>query len=69
MNKTTNILLFLCLLGIVYIIYYQNISFPNKLENCSSIATGFEKARNKTLDVTNEDISGYMKNIVSCIVD
>jgi hypothetical protein len=74
MNKLTQSLLILCLVGIVYLIYCQNIYYPNKLNNCSNIAIGFEKGRHylpntDTLEVTHQDISGYMKNIVSCIVD
>jgi hypothetical protein len=67
MNKLTNILLGLCLLGILYIIYYQRVYIPNTLDSCKEIAIGFERARNPSLEVTNQDISSYMKNLVSCL--
>jgi hypothetical protein len=63
-------LLIFCLLGIGYIIYSQQIAFPKKMEKCNEIAMGLEKARHAPVDdglVTNQDLSGYMKNIVSCL--
>lgn len=71
-NKTIIGLLVLCLAGIGYVIYYQQISLPNKLKKCNDIAVVFEKARHYPVDdlqVTNQDIASYMKNVVNCLAD
>lgn len=71
-NNLAIILSTISLLGIVYITYYQNVVVPNKLKKCHEIAVGFEKARHVPIDdlnVTNQDISLYMKNMVSCFSD
>lgn len=71
MHKISNILLILCLIGIIYVIYYQNIYFPRELKTCSEAALVFEKIGNLAGDfeVTNQDIVGYVKNVLACIAD
>lgn len=71
-NNLAIILSTISLLGIIYITYHQNVVVPNKLQKCHEIAIGFEKARHAPVDdlnVTNQDISSYMKNMVSCFSD
>lgn len=71
-NNSALILSALSLLVVVLLAYYQVIYIPQKLEGCHAIAVGFEKARHYPVDdleVTNQDISSYMKNVVSCMVD
>lgn len=71
-NNIVTGLLVLCLIGIVYIIYYQQVTFPNKLKRCNDIAVSFEKARHYPVDdlqVTNQDISSYMKNVANCLAN
>jgi hypothetical protein len=72
MNKIIIGLLILCLAGIGYVIYYQQAVFPNKLKKCNDIAVEFERMRHAPVDdleVTNQDITGYMKNMVNCLAD
>lgn len=71
MNKIQTILLSLCVVGVVWLIYYQQVYFPDKITRCSSIAIGFEKQRHPQgdLEVTNQDISSYLKNFNSCMGD
>jgi hypothetical protein len=60
------------LLGIIYLTYYQTVTTPNKLQKCHEIAVGIEKTRHAPVDdlnVTNRDVSSYMKNMVSCFSD
>jgi hypothetical protein len=71
-EKINSLLLTLCLIGIFYLVYYQNIYFPKKLQNCYDVAIGLERARhqpNDDLQITNTDIAGYMKNLTSCLSD
>lgn len=71
-NNLLVILSGLSSVGVLFLIYQQNVVLPNKLKECSSLAITFEKARHYPVDdltVTNQDISSYMKNIVGCIVD
>lgn len=67
-----NWLSLLCLIGILYVIYYQHVSIPAKLQKCHTASVNIEKARHAPVDdltVTNQDISGYMKNMISCFAD
>jgi len=67
-----NWLPFLCLLGLLYVIYYLQFSIPSKLQKCNSIAITLEKTRHYPVDdltVTNQDISSYMKNMINCLTD
>jgi hypothetical protein len=71
-NNITIIISAISLLMVGYLAYYQTVIIPNKLQKCHEIAVGFEKARHIPIDdlnVTNQDISGYLKNIVSCFSD
>ncbi len=68
-NNIAIILSIISLLGIIYLAYYQYVFVPNRLQKCHEIAVGFEKSRHAPVDdlnVTNQDISSYMKNMVSC---
>ena len=62
-------LLSFCLLGVAFLVYYQMVFIPEKLERCNTIAINLEKERHSPADdlqVTNQDIASYMKNIVAC---
>lgn len=61
-----------CLAGISWIIYYQQIYFPQKLETCLKIATTFEGFRHTPIDtyeITTADVSLLMKNVIACLAD
>ena len=71
-NKTIKLLLLLSVAGIGYLIWYQNFHVPSKMKKCNDIAVMFEKAQHYPIDdlqVTNQDISSYMKNFVNCFVN
>lgn len=71
-NNISIILSIVSIIGLGYLVYYQNIYIPNKLKECNEIAVNFEKIRHSSpgdLTVTNQDITGYMKNMVSCFSD
>jgi hypothetical protein len=71
-KKISVALLSLCLLGISYLIYWQRVGFPAKLERCGAVASGFERARHAPKDdgeVTDQDVSSYMKNVLSCLAE
>jgi len=62
----------LSLVGVIFLGYYQLLYIPNKLQKCHDFSVNMEKARHYPVDdgtVTNQDISGYMKNMISCIAD
>lgn len=71
-NNIIIILLVICLFGIGYVIYYQQLYIPKKISKCQDIAIRFEKLRHPSsndLTVTNEDILLFMKNMSSCFTD
>lgn len=71
-NNITNGLLVLCLIGIIYLVYYENVYFPKKLQGCYDVVIGLERARHypdDDLQITNTDIAGFMKNLTSCLAD
>lgn len=71
-NNIAIILSALSLLGIIYLVYQQNFSMPQRLKKCHEIAVNIEKSRHYPIDdleVTNQDISGYMKNMTACLSD
>lgn len=60
------------LLGVGYLIYHQTVVVPSKLKKCHEIAVSLERMRHVSsddLNVTNQDVSGYVKNMVSCFSD
>ena len=71
-NKSLKVLLALCLIGISYLVWSQVFYTPSKMKKCNDIAIVFEKARHFPVDdlqVTNQDISSYMKNFINCFSD
>lgn len=71
-TKIVIILLALCLLGIGYEIYHDKVEVPAAISKCSQIAINLEKMRHPDsgdLEVTNQDITGYMKNMTACLSD
>ena len=71
-NNLAMLLSILSIIGVIFVIYHQNIYIPNKLQKCHTISINIEKARHYPTDdlaVTNQDISGYMKNMVSCFAN
>lgn len=72
MNKLIVTLLLICIIGTGYSIYFQQIYLPKKVQDCQKVATNLERMRHDPMDdleVTNLDISLYMKNLVSCLAD
>ncbi len=69
MNKIIVGLLIVCLLGISYLIYYQQVYYPKKLLKCYTIAVGLERQRHiNDVDPTDiNDVSEYSKNMDSCL--
>ena len=58
----------ICLVGVIYLIFYDQVLLPKKLGECNDTAISLEKMRHpyNDTDVTNEDITKYMKNMISC---
>lgn len=71
-SKLTNLLLVLCLLGIGLILYYQQVYIPNRLGMCHDIAISLEKLQETSgdgmIEVSNEDLSSYMKGVLTCFI-
>jgi len=78
LDKINFVLLVACLVGIGYIIYFQQgqvqrqgeLSSPlvSKLKDCSDQAVQLEKRRHPNdLLTTDEDVSLYMKNVIACV--
>lgn len=72
-TKITNVLLVLCLLGIGVNIYYQQVYIPNRIGMCHDIALSLEGPQETSndgmIEVTNEDLSSYMKGILTCFIN
>ncbi|HEY0907973.1 MAG TPA: hypothetical protein VGE35_01350 [Candidatus Paceibacterota bacterium] len=59
--RTTNVLLIICLIGIVYLLFFTHIVVPRAIAQCSMIAMSLEDK------VDGQDVSEYIKNTVSCL--
>ena len=71
-EKINFALLILVVIGLAYIAFYQPYKQEKKMKRCFDVAVGFEKARhqpNEDLSITNQDISGFQKNFISCMAD
>lgn len=56
----------------LYLSFNQTGISEMKIKKCNEVAIGLEKARHypqDDLQVTNQDISSYLKNIVACLSD
>ena len=71
-EKVNLALLVLVLLGLGYVGFYLPIQQKAKMKNCFEIAVMFEKARHYPVDdleVTNQDISSFQKNVLACMAE
>ena len=71
-EKVNLILLISILIGVAYTAFYQPHQQKVKMKNCFDIAVTLEKSRHYPVDdlqVTNQDISGFQKNVLACMVD
>ena len=56
----------------LYLSFNQTGISEMKIQKCNEVAINLEKARHypqDDLQVTNQDISNYMKNMVACLSD
>ncbi|MCF7831638.1 MAG: hypothetical protein K9M36_01980 [Candidatus Pacebacteria bacterium] len=71
-EKINLILLSIVVLLLTYIAFCQPYRQEVKMRQCFDMAINLEKARHSTvndLEVTNQDISSFQKNIFSCLSD
>lgn len=71
-NNLAFVLSVVSLIGILYVAYYQQVYMPRKIKRCFDVAVALERARHAPVDdleVTNQDISSFMKNTLACVVD
>jgi hypothetical protein len=67
--NTWLLLVSVCLL--CYLSFVKPKTDNEKLNKCINIAVDFERARHPSgdLEVTNQDISSFQKNVMRCIAD
>ena len=71
MHKTIVILLLLCLVGITYLIYFQQVYIPQKIVRCHETAARIEEARHQQVITTPTELDTilYLKNVLYCVAD
>lgn len=70
MEKINLALLVLIVIGLVYVAFYQPYQQKIKMKRCFDVAVMLEKARHYPVDdleVTNQDISSFQKNVFACM--
>lgn len=71
-EKMNLVLLLLVVVGLIYVAFYQPYQQKAKMKRCFDVAVMFEKARHYPVDdltVTNQDISSFQKNVLTCMAD
>lgn len=69
-EKINLVLLVLVLLGLGYVAFYQPAQHKARMKYCFDTAVTLEKARHypaDDLEVTNQDISSFQKNVLACM--
>jgi len=66
------VILLVVVIGLTYVAFYQPYQQRLKIKRCFDVAVAFEKIRHYPVDdltITNQDISNFQKNILSCMAE